>query len=254
MGGLTLFPESQMAQLGAQAYDDMKAKQPLNKDPAINGYVACVADAILDANREALGSNWELTVFQEEQANAFALPGGKIGVFVGLLRVAANADQLAAVVGHEIGHVIAQHGNQRMSQGALANLGMSVLQAYGQGDENKQMIVAALGIGYDLGVAKPHSRGQESEADNIGLILMAKAGFQPQEAVNLWQNMAAVGQAPPEILSTHPSPATRIQQLTQLQAKAGPFYNQARKAGRIPQCKKPPLPAPAPPPPAPSQS
>ncbi len=243
---LLLFPEGQVAQLGAQAYSDMKKQQPLNNDPSINRYVACVTNAIIASNRNQLPGEWEVTVFADEQANAFALPGGKIGVFTGLLRVADNADQLAAVIGHEVGHVVANHGNERMSSGAIANLGMSVLSAYGEGGENRQLLVAALGIGYDLGVAKPHSRGQESEADNYGLALMANAGFDPASSIQLWKNMGALGQAPPEILSTHPSPATRIQNLTNLQTEAQPLFQKARAAGRKPNCIKPKLPPPPP--------
>ena len=239
---LLLYPESQVAELGAQAYDDMKKQQPVNNDPAVNAYVQCVSNAIISANRDKLSGQWEVTVFADEQANAFALPGGKIGVFTGLLRVAKNGDQLAAVIGHEVGHVVAQHGNERMSRGAVAQLGMGLLSAYGQGGENRQMVVAALGIGYDLGVAKPHSRGQESEADNYGLALMANAGFDPSSAVRLWKNMASLGQTPPEILSTHPSPQTRIQNLTNLQKEARLVYNKARASGRQPKCKSPTLP------------
>ncbi|MEL7370497.1 MAG: M48 family metallopeptidase [Myxococcota bacterium] len=240
-----MYPPSQMAELGAQAFADMKQQQTVSNDPAINRYVACVADAIIQANRSRVGDNWEVVVFADDQANAFALPGGKVGVYTGLLRVAENADQLAAVIGHEIGHVVAQHGNERMSQGAIANLGMGLLSAYGEGGENRQMILAALGIGYDLGVAKPHSRGQESEADNYGLALMSNAGFNPQAAIDLWHNMEALGQSPPEIMSTHPSPATRIKQLSELQGEAVPLYNAARSIGQTPDCVAPNLPAPA---------
>lgn len=238
---LLLYPEAQVAQLGAQAYQDIKAQEPINDDPAVNRYVACVSDAIIEANRDRLSGQWEVTVFADEQANAFALPGNKIGVYTGLLRVASNQDQLAAVIGHEIGHVVAQHGNERMSRGAVADLGMSVLQAYSEGDEKRLEIVAALGIGYSLGVAKPHSRSQETEADNYGLLLMSKAGFDPGQAITLWRNMESLGQSPPEILSTHPSPATRIQTLTELQAEAKPFYTQAKSGGRIPRCVRPQL-------------
>ena len=156
------------------------------------------------------GQSWEVTVFVDDTPNAFALPGGKIGVHTGLFKVAKNRAQLAAVLAHEVGHVVAKHSAERVSQGMVAQLGVSVAgAAYGQAAGNLLAQAAT------LGVILPFSRNQESEADDIGLIYMARAGYNPREAVNLWHNFANYGdgQRPPEFLSTHPAPQTRISRL-----------------------------------------
>lgn len=225
--------------MGATAYEDIKKNEPLSRDTALDGYVKCIANAILIANQDAVKGSWEVATFESDQINAFALPGQKIGIYSGMARFADNPSQLAAVVGHEVGHVLAQHGNERMSQALAAQGGLGLLQAWEGGGEAKAAILAALGVGYDLGVARPHSRTQESEADEIGLVFMAKAGFDPQQAVGLWQKMATLGDAGPEFLSTHPSPANRAKALTELQPTAQPHYQAARSAGRNPNCRKP---------------
>lgn len=156
-----------------------------------------------------------------------------------MAKFADNPSQLAAVMGHEVGHVLAQHGNERMSSAMAAQGTLSILGAWELGGETKQALLAALGLGYDLGIARPHSRTQESESDTIGLVMMAKAGFDPAEAVKLWQKMGANGSGLPEFLSTHPSPESRAKALTEQQAEATPLYEQARRAGRVPSCRKP---------------
>ena len=184
-------------------------------------------------------SSWEVEVFEDETANAFALPGGKIGVHTGLLTVATTPGQLAAVLGHEVGHVLDRHSNARVSQGALAEIGMqfgSIL--LGAETPQKQLLMGALGVGVQYGALMPYGRSQESDADLIGLELMARAGFDPSESVTLWQNMArAGGAAPPEFMSTHPSSTTRISQLQAAIPKFMPIYQQAQAAGRRPSCK-----------------
>ncbi|GGF74224.1 M48 family metallopeptidase [Alteromonas lipolytica] len=215
---LLLFSSSQLDEMGAQAFDGMKSETPVSKQPAQNQYVQCVADALLPYVPAGVYSgDWEVVVFNDEQVNAFALPGGKIGVYTGLLNVATNEHQLAAVIGHEIGHVIAQHGNERMSQSTLIQTGSQVVNqvlASNQVPYNAE-IMGALGVGLQLGVQLPFSRSHESEADVIGLQLMAKAGFDPRQSVALWRNMEAAsgGDRPMEILSTHPAPDSRINNL-----------------------------------------
>ena len=237
---LIVVPDQQMDAMGVQAFQELKQQEPVSKDPAANTYVRCVSQAILDASKQQLpGGNWEIVVFDSAQVNAFALPGGKIGVYTGMIAFAENAEQLAAVVGHEVGHVIARHGAERMSEALAATGALSALDMWKGGGESKNLVVAALGLGFDLGVAKPHSRTQESESDSIGLLLMAKAGFNPQQAVVLWQQMARRGGAPPEFLSTHPSPDKRAAALQKQQPKAVPLYEEAKKAGRVPNCPKP---------------
>ena len=146
------------------------------------------------------------------------MPGGKIGVYTGLIDLAENQHQLAAVIGHEVGHVIAEHGNERMSSSALIGVGMEVTNQLLQANQiaSSNLIMAGLGLGVQVGVQLPFSRTHESEADLIGLDLMAKAGFNPQQSVNLWENMAKASgdKRQPELLSTHPLPATRIANLS----------------------------------------
>ena len=186
-------------------------------------------------------SRWELQVFEDDSANAFALPGGKIGVHTGLLRVARTPGQLAAVLGHEVGHVLARHSNERVSQQLGAQLGLltagSLIGAISQtGSPDQQLIYQALGVGTQLGLLK-FSRLQESEADGIGLELMAQAGFDPRESIELWKNMEHASQGqPPEFLSTHPSHGTRIADLSAGMPEAQQSWKRATSAGRQPRC------------------
>ena len=235
---LILLPAAQMDQMGITAYQQMKSEQPLNQDGVTNNYVLCVANALLAAMDNNAG-NWEVNVFMDDSANAFALPGGKIGVNSGLLKVARSQDQLAAVIGHEIGHVMAQHSNERMSIQYATQTGMQMLQALsGEASAEKQQLFALLGLGSQVGIALPFSRKHEAEADLIGLQLMAKAGFDPRQSVTLWQNMAAAnGSGGLEFLSTHPANDTRINGLQANMDEALALYEQARNAGRVPRCQ-----------------
>jgi predicted Zn-dependent protease len=178
-----------------------------------------------------------VVVFNDKAANAFALPGGKIGVYTGLLQVAQTQDQLAAVIGHEVAHVTAQHANERVSTAFAAEAGLNVVDAIYGGTSSGRNAMALLGLGTQVGVLMPFGRAQESEADLLGLDLMARVGFDPREAVTLWQNMArSGGGAPPEFLSTHPSHATRIEDLQKRMPEALKLYDAARVAGRKPKC------------------
>lgn len=218
---LQLIPDDQMVQLGEQSFNQLKQELPLSDDPEVNRYVQCVATRILEAVPGERVEDWEIEVFDSEQVNAFALPGGKIGVFTGLLQVTENPSQLAAVIGHEIGHVRAQHSEARVSELLLAQAGLSLADALTAGTRANQIAVAALGMGAQYGILMPHSRDQELEADHLGVEYMAKAGFEPEQSIALWRNMAqAGGQQPPEFLSTHPHPDTRIRELAQLMGDA----------------------------------
>lgn len=238
---LLLYPESEMTQMGLTAYEQIKQETPIAKDSATNRYVNCVAKALIKeaSPRSGARSNWEVTVFKDDAANAFALPGGKIGVNTGLLKLAKNQDQLAAVIGHEIGHVEAQHANARVSAAMATSLGLQTAQVVaGVATPEYQQLVGLLGVGAQYGILMPYNRGQESEADYLGLELMAKAGFDPRESVQLWRNMAKASPgAPPEFLSTHPASSTRIRQLEADMAAVMPLYENARRQGRIPNCK-----------------
>ena len=240
---LHLFPESEMSQMGIEAFNQLKAETPICQDAAIVAYVRCVAHAVPAALTSSEGPRqWEVVVFEDPQANAFALPGGKIGVYTGLLQVAQTQDQLATVLGHEVAHVLAGHGNERMSTTYATQTGLQAIQALagGTSSPNAERALALLGVGAQVGVLLPFSRAQEAEADRLGLDLMARAGFDPQQSVVLWKNMAkAGGGQPPEFLSTHPSHQSRIQDLAARVPSAERIRADARRRGANPQCSPP---------------
>jgi len=239
---IVLLSASQMDSMGAQSFDELKTKTPIERDPKINQYVQCIVKPIAEAARGRVSvQEWEVVVFKDPTANAFALPGGKIGVHTGILPVAKTPDQLAAVLGHEVGHVMAQHGNERVSQGQLASvlMGATEVALDKMDDTKKRLLMTGLGVGFQYGAILPFSRTQESEADLIGLDLMAKAGFDPRESVELWKNMnaAAGGKAPPEWMSTHPSGETRISNLKSHIPAHLQDYQNALTHGTAPRCK-----------------
>ncbi len=238
---VVLLGDGQINQLGAQSFEELKKQTPIERDPKINAYVKCITNPITEAARgRSSVDSWEIVVFQDKTPNAFALPGGKIGVHTGLLPIAKNEGQLAAVIGHEVGHVIAKHGNERMSQGTLAQVIMAGADVAtgGMTAGTKQAVMAGLGVGAQYGVLLPFSRAQESEADIIGLELMSKAGFDPHQSVELWRNMGAAGGGkPPEWMSTHPSDSTRMAGLSENIPKHVAAYESAKAAGRVPNCQ-----------------
>lgn len=234
---VAFMPDAEVNSMGLQAFDTLKRENKISRDAASNRFVSCVASAI---TRE-VGGEWEVVVFEDESLNAFALPGGKIGVHTGLLNLVDNQDQLAVVIGHEVGHVMARHSNERLSQQAGTNLGISLIQAIAAPQSALgQTAVGLLGVGAQYGVIMPFSRLHESEADTIGLDLMAKAGFNPAESIRLWQKMAQASQGaePVEFLSTHPSHTSRIQNLQAILPKAQRLQQQANAAGKNPRCTK----------------
>lgn len=235
---LQLLPEDQMAQMGASAYREVKQETGVSRDSRLNRYVSCVADAI--TRQVSPSSAWEVSVFNDDSPNAFALPGGKIGVNSGMLKVAENQDQLATIIGHEVAHVIARHANERVSQQYATQAGLQLLSALaGANTPVKQNLMGLLGVGAQYGVLLPYGRIQESEADKVGLDLMAQAGFDPRESVDLWQNMrSAGGEGPPEFLSTHPSGERRISDLNARMTQAMPLYERARASGKKPNCRR----------------
>ncbi len=171
---------------------------------------------------------WEYNLVDSKDANAWCMPGGKIVVYTGLLPITQNEAALAVVMGHEIAHALARHGNERMSEGLLTQLGGVALQVAiaNKSQETQNLYMQAFGIGSAVGVALPHSRNQELEADKYGLIFAALAGYNPREAVPLWERMAALsaGNRPPEFLSTHPAEATRIQKIKDNMDEALKYY------------------------------
>ncbi|RKZ75171.1 MAG: M48 family peptidase, partial [Candidatus Parabeggiatoa sp. nov. 1] len=192
---LTMVPAEEMDAMGAEAFEQLKEKTPIEGNRRTNSYVKCVADAIIEVSESQIPiDKWEVVVFRDETANAFALPGGKIGVHTGLLNVAKNQDQLAAVIGHEVGHVRENHSNERVSQASLLEQGLSLVQIVSDPQSQMgQQLMKLLGLGSQYGIIMPYSRKHESEADEVGLYLMAKAGFKPEESVTLWENMSQSG-------------------------------------------------------------
>ncbi|MGB5612042.1 MAG: M48 family metallopeptidase [Sedimenticolaceae bacterium] len=232
---LALMPDSQMNDMGLQAFTNIKKKTPIERGRTTNSYVQCVAQAII---RE-VGGNWEVVVFKDEDANAFALPGGKIGVNTGLLKVAENQDQLATVIGHEVMHVLSNHANERVSQTFAVEQGLGLISAAASPQTGTgKTLMGLLGVGAQYGVLLPYNRIQESEADLLGLDLMAKAGFDPRESTKLWINMGRSGGGqPPQFLSTHPSHANRISDLQKHMPIALRLQEQARQLGKRPACR-----------------
>ncbi len=230
---------SQEMQLGTQAYDQVKSdpKMKPSQDPREIEPVKRVAARIIEAAKRskyaemAQQFQWEVTVIKDDQtANAFALPGGKMAVYTGIFPIAKNEAGLAAVMGHEVVHALARHGAERMSQGQLTNAALQAAGvaagASGMNPLLSQGAMAALGAGAQVGLLLPFSRKHESEADYIGILLAADAGYDPRESVALWERMARMsgGGAQAEFVSTHPSHDTRIDQLKQWMPQALQIY------------------------------
>jgi predicted Zn-dependent protease len=248
---LTLINDAKMGELGVAAFTDLKSEGKMDKDAATNEYVSCVADPILaiipKGGAAPKDGKWELVVFEDETPNAFALPGGKIGVHTGMLTIATTPAQLAAVIGHEIGHVLLRHGNERLSQSVVAQGAMdaSSVALNQMKPEYRNAVVGGLGVGAQYGVLLPFSRKHENEADTVGQRLMAQAGFNPAEAVRLWKKMEQLskGQEPPQWMSTHPANSTRVENLEANLPTAKELYRAARASGKKPQCVPPPAPS-----------
>lgn len=224
---LILLSAADETRMGLSAYEQILQEEKLSQDPQVNAMVRRVGQRIADvANRPDF--QWEFRVIEKEVANAFALPGGKVAVYTGILKYTPTEAGLAVVMGHEVAHALARHGGERMSQSMLAQFGLTLGDLFLGG--SNPAVMQAITMAYGVGVQLPFGRRQESEADHIGLILMAKAGYDPHEAVPSWQRMSSgqTGNAPPEFLSTHPSGATRIRQLQQWMPEALQHYSPSR--------------------------
>lgn len=204
-------PNSQIAQQIRGIAQRLIARVPQVTD-------AVAAEHGMQANHIEKSFDWDVAVLNSEQANAFCLPGGKMAVYTGLLPVAQNDDAIAVVMGHEISHALLRHGAQRMTRGKLEQLGQVAGAASGMDQGTLRTVMSA----YGFGSALPYARSQETQADELGLMLAAAACFDPQQAIPLWQRMDSntAGQAPPEFASTHPSAGTRIHDLESLMPKA----------------------------------
>ncbi|MGH8016997.1 MAG: M48 family metallopeptidase [Opitutaceae bacterium] len=232
---LNLISPSQELQMGAMAFREIKQTEKVSTDADMNQTVNRVGQRIAKVVGDDLpDAEWEFVVFEDEDPNAFALPGGKVGVHTGLFKVAETDDELAVVMGHEIAHVTARHGAERVSQGLLLTAGGVALDVALRDEDSgtRNLALAAYGVGSTVGVMLPYSRLNESEADEIGMIYAARAGYDPRAAVDFWTSMQkeSEGKAkPPEWLSTHPSDTTRIERLKEMMPRMVEIYNKSDK-------------------------
>ena len=238
-------PSGYMNSLGASSYQEVlnSKEHKISNDPKEVQPVRQVADRIIAVAKEskyakqAKEFKWDVAVIKQDCVqNAFALPGGKMAAYTGIFPVAQNTAGLAAIMGHEVVHALAQHGTERMGQGILAKVGMIgtaiALQTQGVSPAASQVGMSALGLGTQVGILLPFSRKHESEADYIGLLFAAQAGYDPQEAVRVWERMSQLGggKQPMEFMSTHPSHGTRIKELTKAMPEALAIYEKVEKA------------------------
>jgi predicted Zn-dependent protease len=238
---LTLIPSSEMLGMSYQQYGDFLKSNKLSTDQKQTEMVKRLGGRIQKAveqyaqqkgwSERLQGYNWEFNLVESKDVNAWCMPGGKVVVYTGILPVTQTETGLAVVMGHEIAHAVAEHGNERMSQGLLANLGGMALSVAlkDKPQQTQQLWMTAFGVGAQFGVLLPFSRSQESESDHMGLIFMAMAGYDPNEAVTFWQRMAASGgQKPPEFMSTHPSDETRINDIKARMPEALQYYKPSK--------------------------
>lgn len=229
-----LTSEAEEAKMGEQAYREILAKEKTSTNARWNAILQRVGQRIAQAAQKP-NFHWEFRLIESTQKNAFCLPGGKVAFYTGIFPIAKNEAGLAAIMGHEVAHATARHGGQRISVALGTQLGMAGIQAaMGSGGDstNKRLVLAALGLGTNVGVALPFSRSNESEADEIGLIYMARAGYDPREAPGIWARMAeGAGGGPPQFLSTHPASLDRKRALEAQQAKAWPIYEKSPQYG-----------------------
>ena len=235
---VSILPESEMVAMGLTNYETFMKENPPSKDTknaAIvkevgNNIAAAVTKYFADNNLQdrLTGYNWEFNLVDEDVANAWCMPGGKVVVYSGILPLTQDNNGLAVVMSHEIAHAVARHGNERMSQELIVQLGGVALSeaVKEKPTETQNIFMTAYGAGSQLGVMLPYSREHELEADKLGLIFMAMAGYDPESAVPFWERMEASGGAkPPEFLSTHPSDATRISKIKAALPEAMKYYN-----------------------------
>ncbi len=235
---LNLIPDGEMLSMSSQQYNGFLKDNPKSPDSAQSRLVRKVGGRIQVAVEkyfrdkglasELDGYAWEFNLVQSDEVNAWCMPGGKVVFYSGILPVCQDELGIAVVMGHEVAHAVAKHGAERMSQGMLTQMGGMALSAALQSkpEQTQQLWMTAFGLGAQFGVLLPHSRGQESEADHLGLVFMAMAGYDPGSAVSFWQRMAAKsgGQKPPEFMSTHPSDDTRINDIKALLPEAMKYY------------------------------
>lgn len=231
--GPKLIPDAYLNEMAVAQFAQMKSQMPVSTDRRQNARVQRVGERIAAVVSDRLpNAQWEFVVFVDDAVNAFAMPGGKIGVNTGLLNLVESDDELAAVMGHEVCHVLFEHGNQRMSaeliRQGIATAGVIAAEHYEVEEQDKQMIFAAYGVVSQVGVILPFGRNHEYQADEEGLIVAARAGYDPRAAVSFWEKMSAQGGGQgPEYLSTHPSHGNRIARLQARMPEALAIYEQS---------------------------
>jgi predicted Zn-dependent protease len=235
---LSLLPASQVTELSSSGYQQILKESELSQDQnqialvrRVGQRIAAASDQFLRENHmeaDLKYYNWEFNVIEEDSTvNAFCMPGGKVAVYTGILPVTKTETGLAVVIGHEVAHALANHGNERLSQGLMQQLGGVALDVAlaNKPEQTRTLAMMAYGVGSTVGVMLPYSRTHESEADHIGLILMARAGYDPREAIPFWNRMNQVGGGrPPEFLSTHPAPERRIADIQKELPEALKYY------------------------------
>lgn len=237
---LNLIPQAEILSMSLQQYDEVKKTSKLsgNKEDIamlnnVGERVAWAAEEFITEKKLKLTMDWEFILIEDDKVvNAWCMPGGKVAVYTGILPYSKTEAGLAAIIGHEVAHAIAQHGNERLSQGLLVQLGGLTLSSAinSKPEATRKLWLEAYGIGAQIGFILPYSRTHEYEADYIGLILMAKAGYDPHEAISLWERMRnAGGEKPPEFLSTHPADEKRIIEMKQNLQEAMKYYKKQPK-------------------------
>ena len=223
----------QEMQLGLTSFDELKKQTPISNDAATKALVERVGKRIAAVSSNDMpNAKWEFVVFESKEANAFCLPGGKVGVYTGILPITKDEAGLATVIGHEVAHAVARHGGERMSQAQAVQTGGQLFGTAVNAYDPKWVSAAqvAYGVTSQVGLALPHSRKQEAEADEIGLIYMARAGYDPEAAVQFWQRFGAYNQqqggggSTPAFLRTHPTDEARVKHLQELMPKAKAQY------------------------------
>jgi predicted Zn-dependent protease len=226
--------EGSETRMGHQAFQEIKRQYKLSRDPEVNALVTQVGRRVADAAQRP-DYRWEFLVFEGKEANAFCLPGGKVGIFTGILKYTRDEPGMATVISHEVAHALARHAGERLSQSMLAQaggLGLGVALG-GMGSAAGTAIMQGYSLGTQLGILLPYSRAQETEADHVGVILMAKAGYDPAQALEFWRRMMTKdkkGAKLPEFMSTHPNDATRLRELQEFLPEARKYYTPAHAA------------------------
>ena len=223
--------QGQEMELGLSSFNQLKKDVPINRDPALNALVQKVGSRIAEAAKGDMpNAQWEFVVFESKEVNAFCLPGGKVGIYTGILPITMDESGLATVIGHEVAHATAHHGAERMSEAMVLQTGGSLLSTglSNKDPKTQELVTSVYGMGTQLGLALPHSRTQESAADRIGLTYMARAGYAPEAAAAFWERFAAFnkqqGGTQMWFLRTHPLDETRIQQIKQWTPDANKEY------------------------------